>query len=439
MFSPGKVIKQKYRIIEVLNKSRMAGTYLAADGSGKKLVIKVLELRGISDWKILQLFEREALILKRLSCKGIPKYIDYFTEELEDNKIYYIVYEFVEGRSLLELLEEGFSFDYKTTASVMEQVLEILQYLHSRSQPVIHRDINPKNIIMTEERKIFLVDFGAGKKLIDDAGERDKTTFIGTYGYVPMEQMTGDAVAASDIYALGMTAVHLIAGKNPANLPMKELRPQYLKGGEPKRLDRIIEMMIEPDVNKRKIAAADLYNLIKDNSIPVVPESPGTISVHYNNRKIKISEKEGKEVLVAYNKAGGGEGQIQKLLLDIWITKPWIILVVLSMLSAGSLIIPYLILYLHPRARGWVNKIYSKYNNVRVTAERKSLRVRNQLNNLPYKQITDIHFNTEGKDQNIQLEVILELKGRKERYFYFSGLNSEDVDIITRFLVKAVK
>ena len=357
MYIPGNIVKEKYYIKTILNESSMAGTYLALDDKDNKFVIKVLDLKGITDWKILQLFEREAGILKRLSYKGLPRYIDYFSEELEDNKIYYIIYEYIEGQSLLQLLESGKTFDYAITGKIVEQVLDILDYLHSRSQPVIHRDVNPKNIIITENDDIYLVDFGAGKKILDDLDNDDKTTFIGTYGYIPMEQMTGDAKPASDIYALGMTAIHLLSGENPANLPMVEMKPQYRKNEILSRLDRIIDLMIEPDINKRGKLAGELRNLILNVSLPIKSQAAGSITVHYNkDGKIQIRKKDNKEILVSYNDAN--TPQIPRLLLDLWITKPWLIFIILSAFSAGSFIIPFIILYLHPKARGWVNKIY---------------------------------------------------------------------------------
>ena len=141
MFKIGDVIHNKYRIVKPLGKSKMAKTYLAksAESSTNALVVvKSLHLRNLKEWKILDLFKREAMTLKNLDHAKIPKYIDYFTEETKDDIIYFLVYEYIEGKSLTKLIDEGYKFDYDTVEMILTQILEILDYLHRLNPCIIY-------------------------------------------------------------------------------------------------------------------------------------------------------------------------------------------------------------------------------------------------------------------------------------------------------------
>jgi serine/threonine protein kinase len=123
------------------------------------------------------------------------------------------------------LLENGQRFSEKQVREIAFEVLEILIYLHELSPPVLHRDIKPSNLIWGEDRHIYLVDFGAVQAQAAVTGVT--FTVVGTSGYAPLEQFWGRAVAASDLYALGATLIHLLTGVTPADLPQKDSRIQF--------------------------------------------------------------------------------------------------------------------------------------------------------------------------------------------------------------------
>lgn len=126
------------------------------------MAIKALSLTGWKDWKKIELFEREAKILQHLSHPSIPKYLDYFQVESDDNVDFYIVQELAFGQSLANLITQGWLPEVKTVKDIAERVLEILVYLQQFTPPVIHRDIKPQNIIYQPDTgKLLLVDFGA--------------------------------------------------------------------------------------------------------------------------------------------------------------------------------------------------------------------------------------------------------------------------------------
>jgi len=108
--------------------------------------------------------------------------------------------------------------------------LDILIYLHDRHPPLIHRDIKPSNILLGDRSghsigQVYLVDFGSVQTLATRAGQT--MTVVGTYGYMPPEQFGGSAVPASDLYSLGCTALNLITGSHPADLPQRDLQIQF--------------------------------------------------------------------------------------------------------------------------------------------------------------------------------------------------------------------
>src|SRR5690606_33941626 len=151
--------------------------------------------------------EREAEVLSGLRHPGIPRYRDYFASE--ESGDYFLVMDRVEGRTLSKELGKPGSFDETRLRALMLGLLDILEYLHGRSPPVIHRDIKPANVIVDEQGRAHLVDFGGVRVATRlDGG----STVVGTFGYMAPEQLHGDAGPAVDLYALGATIVALATG-----------------------------------------------------------------------------------------------------------------------------------------------------------------------------------------------------------------------------------
>ncbi|WP_026097991.1 serine/threonine protein kinase [Baaleninema simplex] len=257
------IIADRYRIVRPLGHGGTSVTYEAEDLTNYRLVaIKVLSLRQMGDWKVLELFERESRILQQLSHPAIPKYLDYFYLDSQSDRRFYLVQELVSGRSLYELGQKGWKPTESSVKAIAEQVLEILDYLHRRVPPVIHRDIKPQNLIRQSDGRIFLVDFGAVQDVYRYTVSKGGT-FVGTLGYMPPEQFRGETHCASDVYALGATLVYLLTGKSPDELPQKRLKidfrsttnlsPQFADW-----LDSLLEPAIEDRYQSAAIALANL-------------------------------------------------------------------------------------------------------------------------------------------------------------------------------------
>ncbi len=210
-----------------LGQGGFGATFLARDLSlpGKpSCVIKQLRPSSSSP-HILQmareLFEREAETLGRIgNHPQVPRLLDYF----EENENFYLVQEYVKGNNLQQEIKRNGPLTEAGVKQFLSEIMPMIQYIHS--QQVIHRDIKPANLIRREQdKKLVLIDFGAVKNQItpeQTSDSADQTAFtqfaIGTPGFAPPEQMAMRPVYASDIYAIGVTAIYLLTGKAPKDL-----------------------------------------------------------------------------------------------------------------------------------------------------------------------------------------------------------------------------
>ncbi|MBN4005288.1 serine/threonine-protein kinase [Nostoc sp. LPT] len=266
MLQPEQILQDRYQIQRQLGNNGIRQTWLAKDlqacnGENSIVVVKLLAFGGTVQWDDLKLFEREAQILKQLNHPRIPRYIDYFC--IDDRTLWFgLIQEYIPGESLKEKLAVGKRFSEKRARKIAVEVLNILTYLHELNPGVLHRDIKPSNLIWGDDNRIYLVDFGA----VQDKAAREGVTFtvVGTYGYAPMEQFGGRAVAASDLYALGATLIHLLTGTSPSDLPQQDLRLQFT--------DRVnlsssfvswLQKLIEPAPEQRFTNASVALNALK--------------------------------------------------------------------------------------------------------------------------------------------------------------------------------
>lgn len=267
---PGELIKQRYQINNILGKGGVGITYSAVDTKKQVTVaIKAVSLRQLNDWKQVELFEREAQVLAKLNHPNIPKYLDYFDIETDKDKVFYIVQQLAPGKSLFQLVEQGWRTTETEVKEIAKQILSILIYLHSLTPPVIHRDIKPQNLIRSDEGKIFLVDFGAVQNTYYDTLMQGSTV-VGTYGYMAPEQFRGKAFPTTDLYSLGATLLYLLTHRPPSELPANTLKIDFkshvnISDNFTSWLDKILE----PDPEDRFNSAQEaLSTLNQKKSIP---------------------------------------------------------------------------------------------------------------------------------------------------------------------------
>lgn len=201
----------RYELLAVLGRGANGTTYRARNASGDEVALKEMLVRRATSLKNLEMFEREARTLRQLNHVAIPKYLEEFTVDQGPNVGMYIAQELVRGQPLSEELDEP--MDVLDVLSIVREVGGILAYLHGLSPPVVHRDVKPQNLIRRGST-VHLIDFGAVQDVVGTGGD-GVPTMAGTVGYMAPEQLRGKSSTASDIYALGKTAVALLTGGKP--------------------------------------------------------------------------------------------------------------------------------------------------------------------------------------------------------------------------------
>lgn len=286
--SSGTTINKRYKIIEKHNFGGMGQTFIAEDKKLKqKVILKALVFRDMENWKSFELFEREIKTLQNLDHPRIPRYYDHFEIHEKNNAYYFLVQEYVEGFNLFELVESGKKFSNEEVEYIFKSLLSILKYLHNLNPSLIHRDIQPKNIIMGVDGKVYLVDFGSVGEIPRNTLAAGNT-FVGTIGYFPPEQLMAKAYPSSDLYALAMCVIFLITGKNPSDLPMAKGRVDFKPySHSPLKLNSLLYKMISPAQEQRfQTVEAVLSALDTNDNVLLKPK-------RHRPKRNKLSKKNG--------------------------------------------------------------------------------------------------------------------------------------------------
>ncbi|HHS97856.1 MAG TPA: serine/threonine-protein kinase [Chloroflexi bacterium] len=262
----GSLLQGRYRILSVLGSGGMSTVYKAQDLRFPR-VARLCAIKEMSNTildprlrqQALTNFEREASLLATLSHPAIPQVYDYFTEG--DHS--YLVMEFISGKDLEALLEEmeGFPPEEEVIRWALE-ICDVLKYLHNhKPHPIIFRDLKPSNIMLDDQGRIRLVDFGIAK--VFQTGKRG--TMVGTEGYAPPEQYRGIASPQGDIYALGATLHHLLTKQDPRLEPPFSFRERPIQAVNPLVSDElvaIIDRALEYDPQRRFASVEEMQRAL---------------------------------------------------------------------------------------------------------------------------------------------------------------------------------
>jgi len=213
------------------------------------VAIKCFRVGDAKAWKDVELAEREARILASLDHPKLPKYYDHF----EEDGVLYLVMEKIEGESLAATKRV---FDAAEVVRMMTDISQALAYLHGRTPPIVHRDVKPANILRRPDGSYALVDLGAVRDKLKSSGG---STVVGTFGFMAPEQFQGRASPRSDVYGLAATAITMLTGEEPENLPHEGLGIDVERAvplGTPAPLVRALRAMLVPDPDQR-VATVD--------------------------------------------------------------------------------------------------------------------------------------------------------------------------------------
>ena len=285
MLSKGQKINDRYEIIKTIGEGGMANVYLANDTIlDRKVAIKVLRGNLSNDEKFIRRFKREALSVSNLSHPNIVEVYDVG----EEDGNYYIVMEYIEGKTLKQLLQKRGALTLNEVIDIMTQLTDGLAHAHEAY--IIHRDIKPQNIMIEDNGLVKITDFGIAMAL-NSTQLTQTNSVMGSVHYLPPEQANGKgSTVKSDIYSLGILMYELLTGSVPfkgdtaveiALKHMKEKIPSIRKQNPtiPQSVENIVLKATAKNPKNRYDNVRDMYKdlqtaLQRDNEKRLVYEYP---------------------------------------------------------------------------------------------------------------------------------------------------------------------
>src|SRR5947209_15590631 len=206
-------------------------------------------------------FQQEADMLASLVHPNLPRITDRFSDQERS----YLVMDFVEGKTLLQLIKENPNHQLPVAQVLYyaRQLCDVLIYLHEHQPPIIFRDLKPTNVMITPRDQVFLIDFGIARSFKE--GKSQDTFFLGSPGYAPPEQHgIAQTNPRSDLYGLGATLHYCLTGRDPfyapdrfAFPPARQLNPQV-----PPELDQLTQRLIAQDERERPASAREVQQAL---------------------------------------------------------------------------------------------------------------------------------------------------------------------------------
>ena len=272
-----KILANRYEILEKIGTGGMGNVFKAHDRKLDRIVaIKVLKLEYNEDNNFIRKFKRESLAAASISHPNIVSIYDVGTEKIEDKEVHYIVMEYIDGKTLKDLINDEGRLSEKRALNYCIQIAEALKVAHSKH--IVHRDIKSQNIMVTRDDRIKVTDFGIAR-VADNTTVTATNAVMGSVHYFSPEQARGAKVDnRSDIYSLGIVLFEMLTGRlpfdadNPVSVALMQVQSQmpkpsdFIKSIDPS-VDALVLKMTEKNPDDRYRDVFDLIKDIKDYTI----------------------------------------------------------------------------------------------------------------------------------------------------------------------------
>ncbi|ERT59526.1 serine/threonine-protein kinase [Peptoniphilus koenoeneniae] len=253
----GKILGNRYEILEKIGTGGMGDVYKAHDRRLDRIVaIKILKQQYNEDSNFIKKFKRESLAAASISHPSIVSIYDVGSEENQKETVHYIVMEFIDGKTLKELIQDENKIPEKRALNYAIQIAEALKVAHSKN--IVHRDIKSQNIMITRDDRVKVTDFGIAR-IADNTTVTATNAIMGSVHYFSPEQARGGKVDnRSDIYSLGIVIYEMLTGKLPfdAENPVSVALMQ-VQSNMPMPSDSVPGISKETDLLVKKLTMKD--------------------------------------------------------------------------------------------------------------------------------------------------------------------------------------
>ncbi len=376
MIMKGQKINNRYQIIKSIGEGGMANVYLAYDTIlDRNVAVKVLRGDLASDDKFVRRFQREALSASNLSHPNIVEVYDVG----EDDGMYYIVMEYIEGKHLKQLLKKRGKLTVSEVVDIMLQVTDGMAQAHDSY--IIHRDIKPQNIMILENGLVKITDFGISMAL-NGTQLTQTNSVMGSVHYLPPEQAEGKgATIRSDVYSMGILMFELLTGvlphkgDNAVEIALKQLKEpipsvRELVPNVPQSIENIIIKATAKNPENRYADAREMHDDLKTaldddrvNEPKIVLPYPEFEAKEKKVKKEEIKEKETKK----------GEESIAVQITENDLKKQNKTLTVLAAIFTGLILIITCLVVLLPKLTKQKNVVVPDVSKLSVSEAEKKL------------------------------------------------------------------